>query len=97
VLRYRLAGATDRSGAARSAGRAINRGAARNMMLKNVKQERDVKRAVADVNGTRKCRHYVKVMGPAFLSGGAGICVAADPRSRGGTSKNAGHHLGHVR
>jgi len=44
VLKYRMAGATDREGAARSAGRAINRGAARNMMLKDVKQERDAKR-----------------------------------------------------
>jgi hypothetical protein len=69
VLRYRLAGATDRSGAARSAGCAINRGAARNMMLKDVKQKEDAKRDVADVNGLRLCRHYVKVMGPAFLSG----------------------------
>jgi hypothetical protein len=43
VLRYRLAGAIDRSGAARSAGRAINRGAARNMMLKDVKQKEDAK------------------------------------------------------
>jgi hypothetical protein len=69
VLKYLLTGATDRSGAARSAGRAINRGAARNMMLRDVKQKRDAERDVADVNGTRKCRHYVKVMGPAFLSG----------------------------
>jgi hypothetical protein len=55
VLRYRLAGATDRSGAARSAGRAINRGAARNMMLKDVKQKEDAKRDVADVNGNTGC------------------------------------------
>ena len=69
MLRYRLAGAADRSGAIRSAGRAINRGAARNMMLKDVKQKEDARRDVADVNDILLCRHYVKVMGPAFLSG----------------------------
>jgi hypothetical protein len=67
---YRLAGASDRSGAVRNAGRAINREAARNIMHKNTKREtRGRTSVVADVNGTRMCRHYVKVMGPAFLSG----------------------------
>jgi hypothetical protein len=42
---YRLAGASERSGAVRSAGRAINRGAARNMMQKDMSQKEDVERA----------------------------------------------------
>jgi hypothetical protein len=42
---YRLAGASDRNGAVRNAGRAINRGAARNIMHKNTKEKQEVERA----------------------------------------------------
>jgi hypothetical protein len=59
VLKYRLAGATDRSGAARSAGRAINRGAVRNMMLKDGKQKRDAKR-----ESRGGCQRYTEVSSP---------------------------------
>lgn len=40
VLMYRLVGAMDRNDAACSAGRAINRGAARNMIENDMKQRR---------------------------------------------------------
>jgi hypothetical protein len=44
VLIQRLAGARERRGAVRSAGRAISLGAARNMMQKDMKQKEDGER-----------------------------------------------------
>lgn len=71
VLMYRLAGAMGRSDAVRSAGRAINRGAARNMIQKDMKQRRDGQREswrmLTGCEGSVVT--MVKVMGPAFLSG----------------------------
>jgi hypothetical protein len=85
VLRYRLAGASDRSGAARSTGRTINRGAARNMMLKDMKQREYVERAswrmrYTAVSSLRKS--YGTCISKRQV---AGICVAEILRSRGRT------------
>jgi len=67
----RLAGATERRWAVRNAGWAINRGAARNMILKILNSEE----MENESRGGCKRRHFGavvtmgKVMGPAFLSG----------------------------